>query len=107
MNEIYFKTHLGAERFIGFGFGETVHYEYSELRPFVGFASFELEDISLAFAAYEDSCKIQPDVSTLPVGFDHLFAGGGISIEEATGSSVVESHTWDNEEHGESVHEVE
>ena len=86
-----------------------MHYEYSELKPFIGFASFELEDISLAFAAYEDNCKIQPDagIGALPFGFDHLVAGGGISLEEATGSSVVQSHTWDNESHGDSVHDVE
>ena len=57
VNEVYFATHLGHERYVGLGFGMTVYYEYSDLKPFAGFASFELDDITMAFSSYVDTCK--------------------------------------------------
>ena len=97
VNEVYFATHLGHERYVGLGFGMTVYYEYSDLKPFAGFASFELDDITMAFSSYVDTCKTKVEAEMLPTGFDHLLDGGAITLDDVKGETQSGvTHTWDN-----------
>jgi len=44
----------------------------------------------------------------LPHGFSGLSDGGSIVNEsEMTGATTVGGHTWVNEDHGDSVHDIE
>ncbi len=74
-------------------------FEYGHLQPLVGIYSYQIEDDKLmALGGYEDACHNTIDEIPL-LGFgSHSSAP---TLDDLRGEGIVESMSWDNEEHGE------
>ena len=69
VNKVEFTTKQGQYRSVGRGDGPFVAYYYSNEKQFVGFLSYEIDDETFSFGAYDSVCNlISRDPSELTEG---------------------------------------
>ena len=57
LTKVRFKTRLEQERTIGRGSGPSISYYFTEEKQFLGFYSYEIDDETFAFGAFDSVCN--------------------------------------------------